>query len=449
MNGNYSIQANFQQIQYNLTIGVDPLGSGTVGNGTVSAATWSGTWLCGNQRIVATPAAGYTFTYWSGDTTTIADIYGNDTTIAMHGNYSIVANFYLTTPACNCFHYAAGTLGTTPPTFQNSGKVNGDVFVSGAAGLSNAFTLNGNLYVKGDATLQNAITVNGDVYVLGNLVASNSQQILGNVYATGTITLDNSAKIAKSAYAQGSIWLTNASQIQGNAHYQGTISMSGGSSVGGTSHEPWPPGVVLPPFPTFTPPNDAQIDGNATNYKNTAIGTGTTYFNPPNHNLTVSGTDTLGGTGHYSYIPGNLVIAKNAVVTLAGTIFVQGTITVNDSAQIKLGAGDPPSNPWAIVGNGSITINNKASVNGKVSGTYPTPLPVIMSVNGDITVSGGGGQDIGAILYAPRGTIDLQQKTTLYGSAVGKNVSISSLTTATIAPGLDSRTDLPSCGCGP
>jgi len=430
MNGNYSIQANFQQIQYNLTMNVDPPGGGTVGNGTVSAATWSGTWLCGDQRIVATPAAGYTFTYWSGDTTTIADIYGNDTTIAMHGNYSIVANFYLTTPACNCFHYAAGTLGTTPPTFQNSGKVNGDVFVSGAAGLSNAFTLNGNLYVKGDATLQNAINVNGDVYVLGNLIASNSQRIYGNVYATGNVTLQNGATVTKSVYAQGSIWLTNASQIQGNAHYQGTISMSGASSVlGSLYHET----VTLPPFPTFTPPTADQITATANAYKGNASLGGTT------GSVTINSNQSLGP----KYITGNLNISNNKTLTLTGTIYVEGTITLGQNAQIVLGAGDPASNPWAIVAYGGITINNNASVNS----THATPLPVIMSVNGSITVTGS--SDIGGILYAPNGTVTLSNSVTVYGAAVGQVVNTSSSTTITHAPGLESRTDLPSCGCGP
>jgi hypothetical protein len=261
-------------------------------------------------------------------------------------------------------------------------------------------------------------------------VASNSQQILGNVYATGTITLDNSAKIAKSAYAQGSILLTNASQIQGNAHYQGTISMSGASSVlGHLYHET----VTLPPFPTFTPPTADQITATANAYKGNASLGGTT------GSVTINSNQSLGP----KYITGNLNISNNKTLTLTGTIYVEGTITLGQNAQIVLGAGDPASNPWAIVAYGGITINNNASVNS----THATPLPVIMSVNGSITVTGS--SDIGGILYAPNGTITLSNSVTVYGAAVGQVVNTSSSTTITHAPGLESRTDLPSCGCGP
>ena len=43
--------------------------------------------------LVATPDASYRFVNWTGNVSTIADIYDAETTITMNGNYSIIANF--------------------------------------------------------------------------------------------------------------------------------------------------------------------------------------------------------------------------------------------------------------------------------------------------------------------------------------------------------------------
>ena len=45
------------------------------------------------QLEVDVPRSGAQFYYWSGDTATIEDIYGWNTTIIMEGNFSITANF--------------------------------------------------------------------------------------------------------------------------------------------------------------------------------------------------------------------------------------------------------------------------------------------------------------------------------------------------------------------
>ncbi|UCD22112.1 MAG: hypothetical protein JSW22_00275, partial [Chloroflexota bacterium] len=55
-----------------------------------------GTFAYGDEAVVdvvATPDEGYQFTEWTGNVTTIADIYADATNITMSGNYSITANF--------------------------------------------------------------------------------------------------------------------------------------------------------------------------------------------------------------------------------------------------------------------------------------------------------------------------------------------------------------------
>ena len=434
----YSIVANFQPIKYTLTIGHNGNGNVTTpGEGTFGPYDW-GTTV--NLEATPTPGSDYLFVSWTGNAGVNLSDPDNDGigNITMYGNYSIWANFALT---CNCFHYAAGHLGTVPTTLNNSGTITGDVFIEGSLILQTSFTLNGNLYVEGNLTLQNNSNVNGDVYVQGNLLTSNSQRIYGNAYAAGNITLEQ-ATITQSAYSQGSISLANNAQIQGDAHYQGSITISNNSSVLGDQSHDTP--VTLPPFPTtLTPPPQVVIDATATKYKNDA-GFGdpiTTYTG----NMTINSAQSLGP----KYITGNLKINNNKILTLTGTIYVEGTITLDQNAQIILGSGDPPSNPWAIVGNatgnGAITINNGAFVNTDTTNfTHVSPLPLIMSVTGGITVTG---SNIGGILYAPNGIITLSGSNNVYGSVVGVKVTTSQSTVIEIAPGLEDRMDLPPCGC--
>jgi uncharacterized repeat protein (TIGR02543 family) len=91
MNGNYSIQANFEAIptsQYSLTISSTAGGSVTTpGEGTFVGDAG----LLVN--LVATPATGYQFVNWTGNVGTIANVNAASTTIILNGSYSIRANF--------------------------------------------------------------------------------------------------------------------------------------------------------------------------------------------------------------------------------------------------------------------------------------------------------------------------------------------------------------------
>ena len=96
MRGNYSITANFEAIapwvpptvQYGLII--SPSSGGSVTSPGVGIFTYgAGTVV----NLVATPASGYRFANWTGGVGTIANVYAASTTIAMNGDYFIIANF--------------------------------------------------------------------------------------------------------------------------------------------------------------------------------------------------------------------------------------------------------------------------------------------------------------------------------------------------------------------
>lgn len=87
MNGNYSVTANFVK-QYNLTTSSMEGGSVTQpGEGifTYDAGTV--------VNLVASHDAGYSFVNWTGEISTIANVYSSTTTITVNGDYSITANF--------------------------------------------------------------------------------------------------------------------------------------------------------------------------------------------------------------------------------------------------------------------------------------------------------------------------------------------------------------------
>jgi uncharacterized protein YkwD len=91
INGDYSITANFEHIpleQFGLTI------SSTVGGSIITPG--EGTFGCDVGVVVilvASPSNGYQFINWTGNVSTIANVNAAITTITMHDDYSITANF--------------------------------------------------------------------------------------------------------------------------------------------------------------------------------------------------------------------------------------------------------------------------------------------------------------------------------------------------------------------
>lgn len=72
---------------HTLTTLVNPSGAGSI-------SPSSGDYESGLQvTLTASPASGYTFDYWSGDVSTVADVNSASTTITVDDNYSVTANF--------------------------------------------------------------------------------------------------------------------------------------------------------------------------------------------------------------------------------------------------------------------------------------------------------------------------------------------------------------------
>ena len=147
MNGDYTITANFTIDTHTLTYSV---GAG----GTITApATSPTTHNYGSSvTITAVPNTGYHFVNWTGNVSTVANVNNASTTIVMNGNYSITANFAVTTaaPVAVADTYNAeknlAMIIDAPGVLGNDTDANGDALtaVNASTPSHGALTLNAN-----------------------------------------------------------------------------------------------------------------------------------------------------------------------------------------------------------------------------------------------------------------------------------------------------------------
>ena len=165
MNGNYSIRPSFYEEEeavvtyYTLTMAV-------TGSGSTGPAVGQHSYAPSTEvPISATPAGGWQFVNWTGDTATIANPNAASTTITMHSDYSITANFEeapgtyytltmavtgsgSTSPAVGQHSYAAGTevpISATPASGYGFVNWTGNVgTIANPNAASTTITINGN-----------------------------------------------------------------------------------------------------------------------------------------------------------------------------------------------------------------------------------------------------------------------------------------------------------------
>ncbi len=182
MEGNYSVTAVFEAISHDLT--VDSTDGGTVTVPGEDTFTYDhGTIV----DLVAVPDTGYHFVHWSGYVDTIADTGSNETTITIHGDYTITAVFaidthYLTVdstdggtvtvPGEDTFSYDYGTivdLVAVPDTGYHFVYWNGDVD-----------------HVADHDSAQTTITIYSD-YSITAVFAINTYELTINVQGDGSV----------------------------------------------------------------------------------------------------------------------------------------------------------------------------------------------------------------------------------------------------------------------
>ncbi|KKQ08632.1 MAG: hypothetical protein US21_C0012G0013 [Candidatus Nomurabacteria bacterium GW2011_GWB1_36_6] len=146
-----------------------------------------------------------------------------------------------------------------------------------------------------------------------------------------------------------------------------------------------------------------------------------------NGNYVVSSNTTLGP----KKITGNLVVSNEVTLTLTGTVWVQGSLTVSNNAIVKL-ASNYGSSEGLIIADGNITISNNSVFQGSgASGSYIMALSTSSSTSA-ITLANNGGA---VVLYEANGTINIANNATAK-SLTGYYINLSNNAVITYDDGL-------------
>jgi hypothetical protein len=191
-------------------------------------------------NLVATPASGYRFVKWTGNVSTIADVYAVETNITMNGDYSITANFVAiydltisstvggeTTPGEGASTYDEGTvvnLVATPDAGYRFVEWTGDVgTIANVSAASTTITMNGDYSITAEFAWQYYLSVNSTAG--GNVTTPGE----------GVFPCDEGSVVDLVAEAEESYhfvqWTGNVSAIANVSAASTTITMNGNYSI--------------------------------------------------------------------------------------------------------------------------------------------------------------------------------------------------------------------------
>lgn len=289
----------------------------------------------------------------------------------------------------------------------------------------------------GGFVLSGGSTINGNIYSNGNIQASGGVHINGTAVAAGATSYigDSGSPWMGTVVIGGDAWAYNVrgGNVTGNLYCQiGTSNNKACDTSKGL-----PPAQPMP----FT-------DDNITAWKNAATlgGTITGATKCPGGysggNCTVNYKNATFGPGK---ITGNLIVSGGdrtkgtGILTLTGTVWVVGTVTVTGGGSISLPAGYA-LNSETIISDNLVTISGGGSLGSGNPNSYLFIVSTSTS-NSAITVTGGAGA---IAVDAQNGTVVLSGGAKL-NAAVGKTITAAGGTTITYQQGLAS----PSFQSGP
>lgn len=210
---------------------------------------------------------------------------------------------------------------------------------------------------------------------------------LTSVVSNSTSTLIGSGKVWGSVRStQAGIIMSGASQITGDATAGTTVAKSGSAIVGGTITNNSPaPSVTLPAVPSCGPPYSSNA----------------------------------GISGSYSYnaSTGDLNLSGVNVATLASGTYCFRNVTMSNSAQLNV------SGPVVIKMTGTLNVGGAALVNHTSS--IPGNLRVLSSYSGSNGVAFSNSGNVRLLVYAPQTGITISGAGPLFGTAVGKTITLS------------------------
>src|SRR5439155_17545952 len=325
IHANQTISASFAINTYTLAL----LASG---NGTVTAVPSQATYNHGTSvQITATPAAGWFFDFWTGDTTGTT----NPLTFIMRNNKSITANFsqhIYTWNQSGFASWATAANGTPARTTPSSNDVFG--FSSGVVTTATGVVGQtiGQLLVSGNTnvTLQaaGAVTLN----VAGAAGADLSLAAGSTLQATGT----NAITLAIASGATGDVFGTTS--LAGGAHRitaadaGALVYESGSTFTAGTSFSGSPFGTTSLNSVVFQPGSLYQHIGGGNPFGATAPNSVVTFLSGSRYRLDGAITPSMSGRTYADFecnVASTLSPTGATQVTLDSLIVTQGTLNVN------------------------------------------------------------------------------------------------------------------------
>lgn len=211
----------------------------------------------------------------------------------------------------------------------------------------------------------------------------NSVKVMGDAHSNHKIDFRNSATVNGSVTAVSTVEMSNSTKINGTCQAS-KITLKNSASIVGDATQISAPRISMP----------ADFDDVIESQFNGAISTG---------NLTINNKTPMPYTDPI-YIKGDLTISNTT--TIDCPIYVDGTISINNSCTY-LGN--------CIFATGNITISNSTDFSG---GNV-----LVYSKNGNITTQNSTSGSAHAVLFAPKGNIEINNSS-FAGRAIGNTVNL-------------------------
>ncbi|PIW59262.1 hypothetical protein [Shewanella sp. CG12_big_fil_rev_8_21_14_0_65_47_15] len=346
---------------------------------------------------------------------------------------------------------------------QASGAVLGDIFADGGIHISQG-GVGGSLYTMGDYW-HRGVQVPGLIHANGNVTLEMGQTGLG-ILTAGDLTLTTwqDDKIRGAVRVVGDVNMTSTAMrpiAADNLLYGGDLRFQGWTQAG---HLLEPRFNQLPMISDVTPVPRVAAEGEIASgstsgtvvscdplHLTQAIAEVVMPDNPPDLVLTPlpdrfefsshNGNFTRRASGHpqqilfplsASFLKLRRTVYQLASVVLDGDMYIYGDLTLLVSGDFSMGAVSklyiPDGSSLTLVVQGKFSVSAAASIITPISGVTEQGTPVFSlysGYNGDDGVLLNGVADMYAAIYAPYTDVVVAGSGQLYGSVVGKTVSVS------------------------
>lgn len=209
---------------------------------------------------------------------------------------------------------------------------------------------------------------------------------LANILSNGTITVGGSGKVFGNVRStRVGVSLTGTAQVTGNATAGTTVSKAASAVVGGTiTNNALAPVMTMPSVPACSP------------FSSSSGITGTFTYNSSTGDLTLSGVN---------------------IATLANGTYCFHNVSLSNSAQLKV------NGPVTIKMTGTLSTSGATSLPNTT--LIPSNLRILSSFGGSNGITFGNSSSLQLVVYAPNTNVSITGSAPLFGTVVGKTITLS------------------------